>query len=360
MEYEVSEIENAKLKKEEDVILDKEFKRLSNAIKISESLGATYDLLSDSRNSSAGENIGRANKLLMKIEEFDPDIRQLSNQLQDIESLLNDLNRELSDYLSDLSSDNNELEVVEKRLDLINHLKAKYGNTLDEMFEYMNKQKEKLKEYQDYDKTLDILKKEIEKAESQVLYLSERLSQIRKKKSKELSKKLIQSLKDLNFNDVKFDISFVRLKQFHSNGIDEVDFLISTNPGEDEKPLSKVASGGELSRIMLGIKTVLSDKDKINTLIFDEIDAGISGRTAQKVSEKLSTIALNHQVICITHLPQIASMADSHYIIEKLTDGKTTLTNIRKLDTEESIEEIARILGGAKITDTVVDRKSVV
>ena len=355
LEYEVSEIENAKLKKEEDVILDKEFKRLSNAINISESLGATYDLLSDSRNSSAGENIGRANKLLMKIEEFDPDIRQLSNQLQDIESLLNDLNRELSDYLSDLSSDNNELEVVEKRLDLINHLKAKYGNTLDVIFEYMNKQKEKLKEYQDYDKTLDILKKEIEKAESQVLYLSERLSQIRKKKSKELSKKLIQSLKDLNFNDVKFDINFVRLKQFHSNGIDEVEFLISTNPGEDEKPLSKVASGGELSRIMLGIKTVLSDKDKINTLIFDEIDAGISGRTAQKVSEKLSTIALNHQVICITHLPQIASMADSHYIIEKLTDGKTTLTNIRKLDTEESIEEIARILGGAKITDTIVE-----
>ncbi len=355
LEYEINEIKEAHLKDQEDELLGSEFKRLSNAKTIAERLGGVYELLGDSANSSAAENIGRANKYLAKIEEFDPNIKDLSNGLQEIESLVNDFNRDLSNYLSNIETEDEDLETIEKRLDLINHLKAKYGNTIKEVLSYLWEQEEKLEEYINYDKTLDKLKKDIKIREEKVLSLSDKLSSIRKQKAKDLSNKLIESLKDLNFIHVKFDIKFNRLPDYNSNGFDQVDFLISTNPGEGLKPLAEVASGGELSRIMLGIKTVLSDKDSIYTLIFDEIDAGISGRTAQKVSEKLSTIANNHQVLCITHLPQIASMADTHFIIEKVTDGKTTFTNIRRLKEEESIEEIARILGGAKITDTIIE-----
>ena len=355
LEYEINEIRDANLKDGEDETLSAEFKRLSNARAIAENLGAVYDLLSDSVSSSAGEKIGRASKYLAKVEEFDPSINELFDGLQDIESLLNDFNRDLSNYLSNIETEDDDLEAIEKRLDLINHLKAKYGNTIKEVKEYLEKQEQKLEEYINYDKTLEKLRNEIKESEKKVLALSEKLSNIRKNKAKDLSSKLIESLIDLNFMDVKIQISFNRLPDYTSNGFDQVEFLISTNPGEELKPLAEVASGGELSRIMLGIKTVLSDKDKIHTLIFDEIDVGISGRTAQKVSEKLSTIAGNHQILCITHLPQIASMADTHFIIEKVTDGKSTSTNIRRLNEEESIIEIARILGGAKITDTVIE-----
>lgn len=355
LEYETNEIRQANLKPGEDETLSKEFKRLSNAKTIKESLAAVYTMLSDGGSSSASENIDRSTRTLLKIEEFDPHIKEMSTQLQDIESLLNDFNRELSDYLSDLDNEDEDLEQIEKRLDLINNLKAKYGNTIDEIMIYLEKQEKKLDDYQNYDKTVEKLKKDIKEAEEKVASLSEQVSSIRKEKAGELSNKLIKSLKDLNFININFKIEFTRLAEYHSNGFDQVSFLVSTNPGEDLKPLSSVASGGELSRIMLGIKTVLSEKDQVHTLIFDEIDAGISGRTAQKVSEKLSTIAKSHQVLCITHLPQIASMADNHYIIEKVTDGKRTYTNIRELDREESIEEIARILGGAQITDTVIE-----
>jgi DNA repair protein RecN (Recombination protein N) len=185
--------------------------------------------------------------------------------------------------------------------------------------------------------------------------LSKQLSKIRQEKAKELTTKMKEALIDLNFLDVKFEMEFQRIDHYTSNGYDDAEFLISTNPGEELKSLSKVASGGELSRIMLAIKSVLADKDEIDTLIFDEIDVGISGRTAQKVSEKLSMIAGNHQVVCITHLAQIAAMANAHYIIEKTTDGLTTKTSIRILKEDESVGEIARILGGAVITDNVMN-----
>lgn len=355
LEYEINEIKSANIKKDEDETLTAEYKKLNNAKNIGESLALVYNLLSDGSSSSAIESIGQSSKHLLKAGEYDPNIKTLSTQLQDVESLLIDFNRELSDYLFDLKNEDSELEEVEKRLDTINHIKAKYGNTLENVMLYLEKQEHKLKDYENYDKTIENLKNEIIETENKVLMLSEKLSSIRQRKAKELSKKLIKSLEDLNFNHVKFDIKFKRLSEYHSNGFDDVSFIISTNPGEELKPLAKVASGGELSRIMLGIKTVLSDKDKIYTLIFDEIDAGISGRTAQRVSEKLSTIANNHQVLCITHLPQIAAMADTHYIIEKISNGKVTKTNIRELKEEESVAEIARILGGAEITDTILE-----
>ena len=179
------------------------------------------------------------------------------------------------------------------------------------------------------------------------------LTKIRKEQAEVLERAIESGLKDLNFADVKFKISFGKLKSFTSDGMDDVEFCISLNPGQPVKPLVNVASGGELSRIMLAIKSVMAERDEIETLIFDEIDVGISGRTAQKVSEKMAVIGAAHQVICITHLAQIAAMADYHYLIEKKVRDKDTVTGIRALSEEESVEELARILGGAKITDTV-------
>ena len=202
---------------------------------------------------------------------------------------------------------------------------------------------------------MDKLKASLSEKEKELEDLSKRLSDIRKSKAKELTAKIKEALISLNFLDVKFDMTFERSSTYSADGYDDAEFIISTNPGEEMKSLSKVASGGELSRIMLGIKSVLAEKDEIESLIFDEIDTGISGRTAQKVSEQLSEIARHHQIICITHLAQIAAMADAHFIIEKETDGKTTQTHIRELNENQIIEELARILGGAVITDRVLE-----
>lgn len=354
LEYEINEIAAASLKTGEDEILASEYKRLSNAKTLSEGLNNVYDLMSFSENGSAGDNIGRGVKLLSKLHDYDDKIVSFSSQLEDIEALVNDFNRELSEYISDITNHEEDFVEIEKRLDLINHLKSKYGNSINDIVKHSEESQRKLEEYQNYEQTIIALTSQLKQLEDEVQKYSEELSKIRIEKSKELTKKMKEALIDLNFLDVKFEMIFRKLEHYTSNGYDDAEFEISTNPGEELKPLSKVASGGELSRVMLAIKSVLADKDEIDTLIFDEIDVGVSGRTAQKVSEKLSVIASNHQVICITHLPQIAAMADLHFIIEKTTDGITTKTSIKRLDDSESIGEIARILGGAVITETVM------
>ncbi len=354
LEYEINEIKEANLKKGEDELLTHEFKRLKNAKVLNEGLNHIHDLLGY-EDASAGDSIGRAVKQLYRLQDYDSSLDSLTNQLSEIENLVNDFNRELSQYMLELSSEDDDLYEIEKRLDLINHLKSKYGSTVEDILDYCKEREIKLEEYYNYEETIKKLSDKLLKLEKEVEDISYDISNIRKEMGKELSLKIKEALIDLNFLDVKFEMNFHKLSNYTSNGYDEAEFVISTNPGEDLKPLAKVASGGELSRIMLAIKSVLADKDEIHTLIFDEIDVGVSGRTAQKVSEKLSTIAKNHQILCITHLPQIASMADSHYIIEKTSDGKSTTTLIRHLKEDESIEEIARILGGAVITDTVIN-----
>lgn len=354
LEYEVNEIENARLKKGEDEEISHRYKKLSSANSIAEGLSTVYNLTGYENSSSVGESLGRATKSLLKLENMDEDINGFINQLVDIESLISDFNREISVYISELTYEPEELSEVEERLNLINNLKAKYGNSIEEIFEYCRKSKEKLEQYYNYDEYVLRLKRELEDVEAHLEEYSEQLSAIRKNKAKELTNKIREALIDLNFLDVQFEMNFNRMNHYTHNGFDDAEFMISTNPGEDLKPLSRVASGGELSRIMLAIKSVLADNDAIDTLIFDEIDVGVSGRTAQKVSEKLSYIARRHQVLCITHLPQIAAMSDSHYIIEKTTDGDSTKTSIRALTEQESVSEIARILGGAIITDNVI------
>ncbi len=354
LEYEVSEIKSASLAMGEDQKLEERYKFLSNASNIIEGLENVYRM-SGYQDNASGDLIGRAVRQLTKFADHDNAVKELLSQGMDIDSMLNDFNRDLSDYISRIENNEEELSEVTKRLDLVNHLKQKYGNSIEDIMAYCQECEEKLHNYQDYDAYLEKIKKNLNLAESRLKKISDKLSDIRKYKAKELTKKIKDALVSLNFLEVKFDMTFSKKSNYSSNGIDEAEFIISTNPGEKLKPLRQVASGGELSRIMLGIKSVLADKDDIETLIFDEIDTGISGRTAQKVSEQLAIIAKHHQVICITHLAQIAAMADAHYIIEKETDGKTTKTMINKLNEEESIEELARILGGAIITDTVID-----
>lgn len=354
LEYEVNEITAAALIVGEDEELSARYKRLSNANTISEGLQNVYHLTGyDS--GSAGDTIGRALRQLLKLSEYDEKINDFLNQVNDIDALLNDLNRDLSQYISDADNPEEELQDVTKRLDLINHLKSKYGNSIEQVLAYCKDCEKKLEKYRDYDEYLLRLQKSLSEAEKKLKQLSGKLSEIRKRKAKVLTEKIRDALIALNFLDVRFDMTFEQMDHYTPGGYDDGEFIISTNPGEEMKPLSRIASGGELSRIMLGIKSVLADKDEIETLIFDEIDVGISGRTAQKVSEQLSSIARHHQIICITHLAQIAAMADSHYIIEKQTDGATTQTVIKELSDNEIIDELSRILGGAEITDRVRD-----
>lgn len=354
LEYEVNEIKNAAIKPGEDEELEVRYKKLSNANAISEGLQSVY-LLSGYEPDNAGDAVGRALRHLLKIVEYDESIVGFLNQMKDIDSLLNDLNRDLSQYLSDMDQDEEEFIEVTKRLDLLNHLKSKYGNSIDLIMKHCQECEEKLERYKDYDVYLERLNKAVRASEDRLRTLSIQLSDIRQRKARELVVKISEALVALNFLDVKFDMNIVQTKSYTANGFDDGEFMISTNPGEQMKPISKIASGGELSRIMLGIKSVLAEKDEIDTLIFDEIDVGISGRTAQKVSEQLTNIAKHHQIICITHLAQIAAMADAHYIIDKTTDGTSTQTNIRALNHEESVDELSRILGGAEITERVIE-----
>ncbi len=354
MEYEMKEIESARLKRNEEEELELQYRKLLNSNTIMESLANVYEITGESQQ-SISDTIGRAVRILSKLEEYDEEIHGFSLQLSDIENLINDFNREMSDYMSEFNYDPHTFREVEERLDLVHNLQAKYGNSIDDILEYYNTTMDKLERFKDYNMYTSTLKDKLEQLEKKLELNCKRLSQIRQKNAAILSEQIHNALVDLNFLDVRFCIDFKKLAKYTENGYDEAEFLISTNPGEDMKPLSKVASGGELSRIMLAIKSVLADHDAIDTLIFDEIDVGVSGRTAQKVSEKLSVIAKSHQVICITHLPQIAAMADEHYIIEKSADLNSTKTSIRLLNEEDAALEIARILGGAEITDSVIN-----
>ena len=353
LEFEIQEIQNANLKDQEDDMLEDQYRRMVNGKKITGNLEEAYRYTARDNN-SASDTLSRAIHCLQEAVKYDERAEELYNQLSEVDSLLNDFNRELSDYSDSFEFSDEEFYEVEQRLNEINRLKSKYGNSIEEILAYCVDKEEKLEKLQDYDSYIADLQIQLKNAEKDVQNVSSKLSVLRKEASKELTEAIRQGLLDLNFLDVKFEMVFTELDHFTANGIDEVEFMISMNPGEPVRALGDVASGGELSRIMLAIKTVMAEKDQIETLIFDEIDVGISGRTAQKVSEKMAVIGKNHQVICITHLAQIAAMADSHYLIEKkVTEGKTR-TMISLLSKEAEIEELARILGGAEITETVL------
>ena len=353
LKFEVSEIQEAHLLPEEDEELESLYRRMTNSKKIADSVNEAY-LYTSEGGGNASEALSRAIRALSEASEYDDRAAQLYDQLVEVDSLLNDFNRELADYSKTCEFSDEEFYETENRLNEINHLKTKYGDTVEKILDYCASQEERIGILEDYDNYILRLKDQCAKAEEALRQSTARLTKIRKKQAKILEQAIEEGLKDLNFENVKFRIQFESTKDYTAEGMDDIEFMISLNPGQPVKPLAGVASGGELSRIMLAIKAVMAKRDEIETLIFDEIDVGISGRTAQKVSEKMALIGKKHQVICITHLAQIAAMADHHYMIEKSTKKGDTKTSIELLDEKRSIEELARILGGAKITDTVV------
>ena len=354
LEFEIQEIRQAKLSRQEDETLEETYRRMTNGKKIVGNLEEAYEYTGGTNSETASEAISRALRCMQEAAGCDEQAQDMFQQLAEIDSLLNDFNRELSDYKMSFDFSEETFFEVETRLNEINRLKAKYGNSIEEILEYCDKKEERLLKLQDYDAYLAQLQKKVEETEAEVKHYSNQLSLLRKEESVKLAEAIRKGLRDLNFLDTQFEIVFRELGTYTVQGTDEVEFMISMNPGEPVRALGDVASGGELSRIMLAIKSVMAEKDQIETLIFDEIDVGISGRTAQKVSEKMSFIGRNHQVICITHLAQIAAMADAHYAIEKQVEDGVTKSKIFRLSKEQEIEELARILGGAKITDTVM------
>ena len=355
LEFEINEIESAQLVSGEDEGLEKLYRKLNNGRKILETLQGVRDLTGYESGQGAGESVGNAVREISRVTEYDTQLDCMASALQEIDGLLNDFNRELASYVDDLNFDDEAFYETEKRLDTINGLKAKYGRTIEDIQEYCLKQKQKLENLDKYEERFHEAEENLKKSREELETVSHKLSVIRQKYSQMLTDKITEGLKDLNFLDVQFQITFRRRKEYTAGGFDDIEYEISTNPGESLKPLGKIVSGGELSRIMLAIKAILADRDQIETLIFDEIDTGISGRTAQKVSEKMAVIGRCHQVLCITHLPQIAAMADTHFEIEKHQKDNETITEIHPLEGDDSVRELARLLGGAEITQAVFD-----
>ena len=350
LEFEVSEISSANLIPGEAEQLEKTYKKLANSKKIVEAVGSAHDLTGYDSQDSAGDSIGRAIRCLEGVSSYDSDVEELLSMLSSVDDLLNDFNRSLSDYLEGLEFADEAFAETEMRLDLINHLKSKYGRTVDDILTVLEEKREQLTAIENYEEERAALYKKFAASEKKLESASAELTVLRKRTAEAFSEGVKLQLADLNFARADFEIRFNEPGAYSANGRDRIDFMIATNPGEERRILKNVVSGGELSRIMLGIKTMFAAGDRTGTLIFDEVDTGISGRTAQKVAEKMAVISRGRQVLCITHLPQIAAMADTHYGITKDVTGGSAVTRIEVLDERESEEELARLLGGAEIT----------
>ncbi|ETP71873.1 DNA repair protein RecN [Lachnospiraceae bacterium JC7] len=347
LKFEIEDIEKAELKEGEEEELAQRYKKYQNIQKI-------YGSVQKARAIMDEVDLSSAIRAIQDALNYDESLQNISDSLYDLQTISEDTVRELDHYLDKNDFDEEDFQEVTERLDYIRGVMAKYGGTVEKTEARLLEKQERLKELEDYDENRERCIRNLKKSESELMELCSKLTEARKKGAKILCEKIRSEMTEMGFLDVKFDMDFRSLKEPSSNGIDDVHFVVSLNPGEPVRPLSEVASGGELSRIMLSIKTVLADTDEIPTLIFDEVDTGISGRTAEKVSEKLKKIALSHQVILITHLPQIAAKANNHYCIEKLAEEGHTRTNIRRLDKEESVMELARLLAGGKVTDAVL------
>ena len=353
LKYECKEIESAKLAKDEEEELDKKVRKYSSSSKIVSLIEEARKNLSD--NGGADDSIGSIVRAMSRLSDVDETSVELLNQISEIESLLNDFERSLSDYADDNVFDESDFMQSEERLDKIRGIYAKHGGSYDTTIDFLDAslaQIEKLEHASEYKEKLSM---EVEKLKKVILSECDELTKVRKRGALKLSKLVKQSLIDLNFLQVEFDVEFAGSKDFTSKGNDEIIFKISTNPGEPMRSISEVASGGELSRIMLALKSVMADTDEIPTMIFDEVDTGISGRTAQMVAEKMALLSAKRQLIAITHLAQIAAMADNHYLIEKKADENHTATDIRRLDEAEEVSELARILGGVAVTENVIN-----
>lgn len=351
LEFEKNEIKNAALKSGEDEELEELYHKALNGKSITDGLSNAYQYVEN----SASDGIDRAIRELSGISGYDTALLSMSDMLATISELMSDFGRSTRDYLEMNTFSDEEFQQIENRFNVVNHLKAKYGKTIEDVLAYKEALEEQYDKLMNQEQYIESLKQLQGEKEQELKNACNQLSSQRKVTAKKLAEGIRNALIDLNFLDVRFDMVFETKEQYSADGLDYAYFVISTNVGEEMKPLWQVASGGELSRIMLALKSQLADVDGIETLIFDEIDVGISGRTAQMVAEKIHGIGHNHQVICITHLPQIAAMANHHYLIEKQVEGSKTITHIKKLNKSQAIQELARLIGGVRITDTVLE-----
>jgi len=352
LQYEIDEIENAGLKIGEDAELETLNKKMSNSRKLSQAAQEARELLDGDR-IGAGEMISQAVRSVRGLADYDEKMGEIEALLIDIEGLVSDARKELADYIESMEWDEEAFSLMQERLNEINRLKDKYGWEIPDILKELEKRKERLEDLNHYDEMREKLQTQLTEVNKKLQEKADRLTAVRQKAAKGLQEVLTKALEQLNFLTVQFEIA-IRKEDITAKGQDDVEFMISTNPGEAVRGLGMVASGGELSRVMLAIKTVLAGKDQIDTLIFDEIDTGISGKTAFKVAGAMASVAKKHQVICITHLPQIASMADAHYEIQKGEKDGTTLTTIQKLSEEESLKELGRLLGMDEASETAI------
>lgn len=351
-EFEYNEIEEAGLTEGEDDELETRYRKMSNSRQIVEAAARAYQLTGNG-DQTAADAVGHAVRDLRSIEQYDERAKTLADELENIDALLGDFNREIAEYLTDMEFDDEEFVQAENRLNLLNHLKLKYGGSIRQVLDYQQELAAKIEKLNNADAHRAHLESQIEKTYVELTEVCAKATKVRKAEAKKLSADMVKALTDLNFLEVKFEIQVREKEEIAANGADDVEFMISTNPGEPMKSLGSVASGGELSRIMLAIKTVLASRDRIPTMIFDEIDTGISGKTAWKVSEKLGALSRSHQILCITHLPQIAAMADAGFKISKQVVNNKTVTTITDMSQTDMVEELARMLGGENITDAV-------
>lgn len=342
LRYQYNEIEQAKLKQNEEEELQNKHKMMQNAEKLKDNLFEIDTNLNENAIIAISNSIRSLEKIQDCGKEYSEKLSILKNSYYDIQELA----RDLSYMREEVDFDENERNQIENRLDLISSLKRKYGNTITEILEFRNKIENEINKIENLDEYHNKIKIQIKNLEQELFKIANQMSNVRTKYAETLSKKINQELKDLEMPNAKFEIKINKTERFCENGIDEVEFMICTNVGEGLKPLTKIASGGEMARIMLAIKNVLADVDEVSTLVFDEIDTGISGKASKAVAEKMKSIAELHQVVCITHLPSIAARGDYNYYISKQTKENKTYTSIKLLNEDETIEEIARISSG--------------
>ena len=347
LRYEVAEIEAARLRPGEEEELRAEYTKVRNAARITAALSEAAEALET-------DQVSRAVRRISDVTEYAPELETLRAELEELDALLSDARRNTGDLIREMTFDEQRLAELAERLDLIRGLEDKYGEDVPGILELLGRKQERLAFLETFEARRADMAAEAGRLEKELSALSDRITSIRKETAARLAGEISGQLKALNFAGSVFEIRFTEKEGFGPDGRDGAEFFISTNPGEPPKPLKNVASGGELSRIMLAMKTVLADRDETETLIFDEIDTGISGRTAQMVSERLAMAARKRQVLCITHLPQIAAMADHHLLIRKETDGSRTRTGIREISGEEITGELARLIGGTTITSGVL------
>ncbi|NLJ79113.1 MAG: DNA repair protein RecN [Tissierellia bacterium] len=354
LRYQVDEIDGAALTDYDEKDIFMEYEKLSNIQKIQFELGQVIDMIDndDYNKKSIIDDINICISNMQDIDQYDTELKEYSKILADINFQFQDIFMDMRNYLERLAIDTERLNFLEERIDTIGKLKRKYGNTIGEILEYRDRIKDRLNDLLDYEDLVMTITRRIDAIEGELNNYCSRITEIRMALGGDIERSIMDELDELNMNNVVFKIDINELDDFSHNGKDKVNFLISTNKGEDLKPLSRIVSGGEMSRIMLAFKNILAKYEGVPCLIFDEIDAGISGRTAQVVGEKIEQLSHHHQIICVSHLPQIAALADTHFVIEKKIYEDKTSTVVKRLGEDERVNEMARLLGGVDLTDT--------